>query len=106
MDSARIQPVQKDQPRQNWAEIPARFPNQPLYQFSNGAERPQASQQRQPTPAEVWNAPPILQTTGGATINANNDGNFAYLGEEQRPTTGFTNKFLESRDQRHFFDKV
>ena len=119
MNNLHIKPVQKDEPRDNWAAIPARFPSQPLYQFSQGSTIPQASQQRQPNKSELWdsnqpispnfipkspNLNPNLMPIGGA-INATNDGNFAYLGEEYRPT-GFTNHFLEARDQRHFFDKV
>ena len=102
MNTLQIKPVQKDEPRNNWAEIPARFPSQPLYQFSQGSLAPQASQQRQPTMAEL-RQPPVI-ASGGAAINAKNDGNFSYLGEEYRPT-GFTNHFLEARDQRHFFEK-
>jgi len=118
MNNLHIKPVQKDEPVNNWAAIPERFPSQshqPLYQFSKGTTMPQASQQRQPNKSELWDLNvnkeasvqqlhPLGGPIGGA-INATNDGNFSYLGEEQRQT-GFTNHFLESRDQRHFFDKV
>jgi len=70
------------------------------YVFSKSAPAPQASQQRQPTLKEIQSLPPAQQYTGMTNLSDN----YTYLGQEQR-LTGFTNHFLESRDQRHFFEK-
>jgi hypothetical protein len=102
-----LDPTERDTPRPMWATTPTKFHTDLKsvpYEFSVKAPTPQASQQRQPNRHEATQAPPAVGGAGG--VHHLND-HFTYLGEQYtREGSGFTNTFLESRDPRHYFDKV
>jgi hypothetical protein len=90
---------QFDGPPPTWPERLTPFTPAKAYPFSQKAATPAPDQQREPNYYETHHAQVVH--SGGSVKNDM----YSYLGSRPQPT-GFTNKFLESRDQSHFFDVV
>lgn len=89
----------KDGPPPTWPERLTPFVPAKPYPFAKAAPAPAPDQQRQPTAYETHHEQ-VVHSGGSVKTDM-----YSYLGSRPHPT-GFTNKFLESRDERHFFDVV